>query len=62
MKSITLFYLKQPINRWYSKIGKRNGSIERNRRKGFSPLTSYIRNLIQFYFQKILRISEGEEE
>ena len=31
--------------------------------KGFSPsaLTSYIRNPIQFYFQKILRISEVEE-
>ncbi len=32
-------------------------------KKGFSPsaLTSYIRNPIQFYFQKILRISEVEE-
>lgn len=31
--------------------------------KGFSPsaLTSYIRNPIQFYFQKILRISEVDE-
>jgi hypothetical protein len=31
--------------------------------KGFSPsaLTSYIRNPIQFYFQKILRIKEVEE-
>ena len=31
--------------------------------KGFSPsaLTSYIRNPIQFYFQKILRISDVEE-
>jgi len=31
--------------------------------KGFSPsaLTSYIRNTIQFYFQKILRIKEVEE-
>lgn len=31
--------------------------------KGFSPsaLTSYIRNPIQFYYQKILRISEVEE-
>jgi hypothetical protein len=31
--------------------------------KGFSPsaLTSYIRNPIAFYFQKILRISEAEE-
>ncbi len=31
--------------------------------KGFSPsaLTSYIRNPIDFYFQKILRISEAEE-
>ncbi|MDR6969437.1 hypothetical protein J2X31_003468 [Flavobacterium arsenatis] len=31
--------------------------------KGFSPsaLTSYIRNPIQFYFQKVLRISEVEE-
>ncbi|MCF8321768.1 MAG: PD-(D/E)XK nuclease family protein [Flavobacterium sp.] len=31
--------------------------------KGFSPsaFTSYIRNPIQFYFQKILRISEVEE-
>ena len=31
--------------------------------KGFSPsaLTTYIRNPIQFYFQKILRISEVEE-
>ena len=31
--------------------------------KGFSPsaLTSYVRNPIQFYFQKILRISEVEE-
>ncbi|WP_310379433.1 PD-(D/E)XK nuclease family protein [Flavobacterium sp.] len=31
--------------------------------KGFSPsaLTSYIRNPIQFYFQKILRIRETEE-
>ena len=31
--------------------------------KGFSPtgLTSYIRNPIQFYFQRILRISEVEE-
>jgi hypothetical protein len=31
--------------------------------KGFSPsaMTSYIRNPIQFYFQKILRISEVEE-
>jgi ATP-dependent helicase/DNAse subunit B len=31
--------------------------------KGFSPsaLTSYIRNPIQFYFQKILRIREVEE-
>jgi ATP-dependent helicase/DNAse subunit B len=31
--------------------------------KGFSPsaLTSYIRNPIQFYTQKILRISEVEE-
>jgi PD-(D/E)XK nuclease superfamily len=31
--------------------------------KGFSPsaLTSYIRNPIQFYFQKILRINEIEE-
>src|SRR5690606_27897234 len=31
--------------------------------KGFSPsaLTSYIRNPIQFYFQKIIRISEVEE-
>ena len=31
--------------------------------KGFSPsaLTSYIRNPIQFYFQKILRISEVQE-
>ena len=31
--------------------------------KGFSPsaLTSYIRNPIDFYFQKILRISEVEE-
>ena len=31
--------------------------------KGFSPsaLTSYIRNPIQFYFQKILRINEVEE-
>jgi ATP-dependent helicase/DNAse subunit B len=30
---------------------------------GFSPsaLTSYIRNPIQFYFQKILRIREVEE-
>jgi hypothetical protein len=41
---------------------KRNGSIERNRRKGFSPsaLTSYIRNPIQFYFRKFY-ISEVEE-
>ena len=32
-------------------------------KNGFSPsaLTSYIRNPIQFYFQKILRISEVEE-
>ncbi|WPR71856.1 PD-(D/E)XK nuclease family protein [Flavobacterium sp. NG2] len=31
--------------------------------KGFSPsaLTSYIRNPMQFYFQKILRVSEVEE-
>lgn len=31
--------------------------------KGFSPssLTSYIRNPIQFYFQKILKLSETEE-
>ena len=31
--------------------------------KGFSPsaLTSYIRNPIQFYFQKVLRISETDE-
>lgn len=32
-------------------------------KKGFSPssLTSYIRNPIQFYFQKILKLSETEE-
>ena len=32
-------------------------------KKGFSPssLTSYIRNPIQFYFQRILRISETDE-
>lgn len=31
--------------------------------KGFSPsaLTSYIRNPIQFYYQRVLRISEAEE-
>jgi ATP-dependent helicase/DNAse subunit B len=31
--------------------------------KGFSPsaLTTYIRNPIQFYFQRILRISEADE-
>ena len=51
----------QPI-----KIPKSEAVMERLKEiaeKGFSPsaLTSYIRNPIDFYFQKILRISEVEE-
>lgn len=45
------------------KSGKVMARLKEIAEKGFSPsaLTSYIRNPIQFYTQKILRISEVEE-
>ena len=60
-------YTKQVIQQTFFDLLKEKDlnkiTVKEIAEKGFSPsaLTSYIRNPIDFYFQKILRISEVEE-